>query len=212
MRQTVIVSAVTAVITVVLSIVVLNQVGAGTVSSASAPDIPASSNLTSSQDGQVQGDTDCDGDVDAVDGLGVLVNVAALDALNQQEPCTDVADVIPAGEGVPGPAGPPGPQGPQGEPGPEGPAGVTDIELVDEAYPADGFNVKFANAECPDGKKVLGGGIGNPSGYASLAPVDNRPHDDLGGWFGQVHVADVSNPPPFDWGIIVYAVCANVAQ
>ena len=122
MRQTVVVSAVTAIITVVISVVVLNQLGAGTASSASVQDISASGS-PSSDDGQIQGDTDCDGDVDAVDGLGVLVDVAALEALGQQEPCTDVGNVIPAGEGIPGPQGEPGPPGPAGSQGPQGPAG-----------------------------------------------------------------------------------------
>jgi len=124
MRQTVIVSALTAVVTVVLSVVVLNQLGAGTVSSASVSDISVDSNLASSEDSdQIQGDTDCDGDVDAVDGLGVLVDVAALEALGQQEPCVDVGSVIPAGEGIPGPAGPAGPQGEQGPQGGQGAPG-----------------------------------------------------------------------------------------
>ena len=88
MRQTIIVSALTAVITVVLSVLVLNQLGAGTVSSASDSAIPASSNLPYGEDGQLQGDTDCDNDVDAVDALGVLVDVGALTALAQRQPGT----------------------------------------------------------------------------------------------------------------------------
>ena len=94
MRQTIIVSALTAVITVVLSVFALNQLRAGTVSSASTQNMSASANLPSSEDGQIQGDTDCDDDVDAVDALGVLINVAALEALGQQEPCTDIANLI----------------------------------------------------------------------------------------------------------------------
>ena len=215
MRQTIIVSVLSAVVTVVLSVVVLNQLGAGTVSSAGAPDISAASTVPSSEDGQIQGDTDCDGDVDAVDGLGVLVNVVAFEALVQQEPCTDITNLIPAGDGVPGPQGPQGeqgPVGPQGEPGADGPAGVTEIELVMVIGAKSSSSGKFENAECPDGKKVLGGGIDLPNSYASLAVKDNRPHADLGGWFGQAHVADESNPPPFDWGVNVYAICANVAE
>ena len=56
---------------------------------------------------QIQGDTDCNGKVEALDALGVRINVAALEALGQQEPCTDGGNLIPAGEGIPGPQGPP---------------------------------------------------------------------------------------------------------
>ncbi|MCH8814553.1 MAG: hypothetical protein IH957_05550 [Chloroflexi bacterium] len=53
MRQTVIVSALTAVITVVLSVVVLNQLGPGTVSSASNSAVSASTTLPSSEEAQI---------------------------------------------------------------------------------------------------------------------------------------------------------------
>jgi len=206
MRQTVIVSALTAVVTVVLSVLVLNQLGAGAVSSASAPDISVSNGLPSSEDGQIQGDTDCDGDVDAVDGLGVLVNVAALDALAQQEPCTDVADVIPAGEGIPGPQGP---TGPQGEQGPAGPPGISGVEVVieqgDDPSPA-----KSASAICDDGKVVLGGGAQVTGNTIDVALYQSRPLDNPAGWFAVAARVDLL--PASNWQVTAYAVCANVAE
>ncbi|MCH8815724.1 MAG: hypothetical protein IH957_11660 [Chloroflexi bacterium] len=209
MRQTVMVSALTAVITVVLSVVVLNQLGAGPVSSASAPDISASGNLPSSEDGQIQGDTDCDGDVDAVDGLGVLVNVAALDALGQQEPCTDIANLIPLGEGIPGPQGPAGPVGAQGEQGPPGPGGLSGFAAYGETTASDTNHLKDAVAECNnDNERVLAGGwITNPSGL-DVVVYDSVP---LGNdsWAINAKRLDVSIAP---WSLTALAYCATVAD
>lgn len=120
MRQTITVAAVAAAVTILVNVLVLTQFGAGSARSAEDTAPPPAAHPAGETEGQIQGDTDCDTDVDPVDALGVLVNVAALEALAQQEPCTDVADVIPAGEGIPGPEGPPGPQGPQGEQGEPG--------------------------------------------------------------------------------------------
>lgn len=212
MRQTVIVSALTAVVTVVLSVVVLNQLGAGTVSSASTADISASSSLPSSEgDGQIQGDTDCDGDVDAVDGLGVLVDVAALDALGQQEPCTDVGTVIPAGEGIPGPQGEQGPPGPQGETGPAGPAGIPAVsgwEIVTAQTVTDSTGSKGIEVLCPAGKRVLGGG-GDTDLLFNVAINDSHPTDGNDGWVVRATELNASNSI---WRIIAFAICANVAE
>ena len=62
-------------------------------------------------DSILQGDTDCDGDVDAQDALIGLRFVGGLD-VQQSEPCPDVGTL----------AAIPGPQGPQGSQGPAGPA------------------------------------------------------------------------------------------
>jgi hypothetical protein len=223
MRQTVIVSTLTAVVTVVLSVVVLNQLGAGTVSSASVPDISASSAVPSSEGGQVQGDTDCDGDVDAIDGLGVLVDVVALEALSQQEPCTDVGNVIPGGAGgTPGPQGEQGPQGepgpvglagPQGEQGPQGErgetgatglSGISDYEIVTETSPTSTNTVRAAFAPCPAGMKVIGGG----GSVVGAALGTSAPLLDGTTWaaFSEV-VAPTSNAT-----VTAYAICANVAE
>lgn len=60
----------------------------------------------------IQGDTDCDGDVDAVDALQDLRYVAGL-PVNQNSPCIAIGSVA----AIPGPQGPQGPPGPAGEPG-----------------------------------------------------------------------------------------------
>jgi len=51
---------------------------------------------------RIQGDVNCDEDVNATDALNSLLHAAALDPAEQTEPCTDIGDVIPSGEGPPG--------------------------------------------------------------------------------------------------------------
>ena len=208
MRQTVIVSALTAVVTVVLSVVVLNQLGAGTVSSASDSGFLESGNLATSEADLIQGDTDCDGDVDAVDGLGVLVNVAALEALGQQEPCTDVADVIPAGEGIPGPQGPAGPQGEQGPAGAQGAPGLSGVEIVDVESASNSNAEKNVTAPCPEGKTIVGGGARVLGSVFGVVLVNSHPFGDEQ-WQVRMVEREVNAG---DWRAIAYAICANVAE
>ena len=212
MRQTVIVSALTAVVTVILSVVVLNQLGPVTVSSATSQGISSSSNVPSSEDdGQIQGDTDCDKDVDAIDALGVLVNVAALDALGQQEPCTDIANLIPVGEGIPGPQGPPGPAGPQGPAGAQGAPGISDVEEVTERTPVNSTNFKSQFAICPPGKTVVGGGAFVLEGglFGDVTLASSAPTEALDGWSAMAAETNATN---VNWSLSARAICANVAE
>ncbi len=223
MRQTIIIAVVAAIVTVIVNVVALTQFGADTVRSASVADTSVSGNLPSSEEGQIQGDTDCDGDVDAVDGLGVLVDVVALEALTQDEPCTDVGNVIPAGGGVPGPAGPAGPQGdqgPAGEQGVQGDQGVSDYEVVSKTltFPSETGTGGWITSGvfCPEGLKPLGGGgkLGWNGGFAPDETaggyiISSFPsgaswsvtwkHDDTGGF-------------PVGTEFVAYAICANVAE
>ena len=203
MRHTIVVSALTAVLTAVLTVVLLDQsLGADTVDSASDPGFAASrASPASAEDGHVQGDGDCDGDVDAVDALGDLLFVAALPLLSQVEPCTDIGALIPAGQGPPGPQGLQGEQGPQG---PAGPPGISGLELVADATPLDGVVEKVIFVPCPAGKKVIGGG------HASQAGVDiqqSAPRGDLSGWD-----ASGFNNGAGAWQLSAYAICVNVAE
>lgn len=216
MRQTVIVSAVTAFITLALSVVVLNQLGATTASSADGQGAQSAAVGPSGEgEGQIQGDTDCDSDVDAVDALGVLINVASFDALPQQEPCTDVADVIPAGEGSQGPPGPQGPQGPAGPTGPAGPQGapgISDWELVTDVSPLAPAFLNTHFAPCPAGKVPLGGGwlFLTEGGGPVLEVGHSRPAEqfDEVGW----EVSGIADNGVDPWGIIVNMICAKVAE
>jgi len=109
--------------------------------------------------------------------------------------------------GAPGAAGAQGPQGLMGPPGPNGANGTTGVSgwqrvSVDWPMPAIGSTVG-AFAECPAGKKALGGGWFGPSSdqvsFARQEPADNA---------YTVIVRNVSTPLPNY--IRVTVICATV--
>lgn len=223
MRHTILVATLSSVVASVLTTAVISGslIGAGTASSANAPVEAEGAIGPGGLESILQGDVDCGGDVTPVDSLKTLRHDAGL-SVQQNEPCPDIATVIPTGEDVPGPQGPQGPQGevgpagPQGEPGPagtqgnEGPPGISGYEIVSE--PTEGFcspmpcHVSSGSVtSCPDGKRVIGGGI-----ETLLAPVgtvirNSYPVNDGTGW---LVVVDYSQP----WTGTNFAVCANVAE
>ena len=153
-------------------------------------------------DGQIQGDIDCDGDVDAVDGLAVLIEVVALEPLEQAEPCTDVGDIIPAGEGQPGPQGPQGPPGPKGEAGSPGLSEFGGVVVVTES---NTDATKSANAECPTGKTAISGG------YQVFGATDVIVTLDASGlgWSVAAKKLNVSLVP---WSLSAQALCVVIAD
>lgn len=135
-------------------------------------------------------------------------------------------------QGEPGPAGPPGAQGPagptgaqgaQGLPGPAGPAGATGTQGLTGAQGPAGSpgisawqivrgptvtssDVYTATADCPAGKKVLGGG-GSQGQYLWFLD-DSKPKSDGSGW--EVQYAPGPGAPTPGIGE-AWAVCAAVA-
>jgi hypothetical protein len=140
-----------------------------------------------------------------------------------------IGEVGPKGEtgeaGPPGPVGPPGPEGPEGPqgltgpqgpkgdpganglPGPQGPSGTNGVSgwqrvSVEWAMPAVGASIG-AYAECPAGKKALGGGWFGPSSnevtFARDEPSDTAYN---------VILRNVSSPLPNY--IRVTVICATV--
>jgi len=116
-------------------------------------------------------------------------------------------------QGEPGPQGPqgePGPQGPQGEPGPEGPegppgpAGPQGLERVQEDSDFDFVATKQVVAECPAGKKVVGGGYLFFFGGPTVPIRDNAPTLDLTGW-----LVSGTNSEDTDWSVSAVAICAE---
>jgi hypothetical protein len=113
-------------------------------------------------------------------------------------------DIGPQGpKGDTGPPGPKGDQGVQGEQGPKGDTGaqgppgeVSGYEIVEEN--SDGI---VAIAQCPPGKKVVGGGA-NASGQRMLK--SSHPTDDGESW---VAIVDVS---PLEGSVQAWAICADV--
>jgi len=131
MRHTIIIATLSSVAASVLTTAVIGGsfLGANTADSANTP-----GEAITVQPGEVesilQGDVDCDSDVGTRDSQGILRYVLQQPALSQDEPCPDIATVIPAGEGVPGPQGPQGEQGPPGEQGATGPSGISEFAHV----------------------------------------------------------------------------------
>jgi len=124
----------------------------------------------------------------------------------------------PAGpQGAPGPVGPVGAQGPQGLQGPAGPQGpqgtqglqglsgpISGLERVQVNAPFDTTATKEVQADCPLGKKVVGGGytyfFGGPS-----VPLDNSlPTLDLGSW-----LVSGTNFANTQWSVSAIAICAD---
>jgi hypothetical protein len=132
----------------------------------------------------------------------------------RQEACTAKETAVAASElGVTGPQGPAGADGVDGDQGPAGGPGLSGVEIV----MADGnviinfTGVSSANATCPAGKKVLGGGVsmGFLVGSVSAQSVRQSLPFTMGpteGWYGELE-ATVTD----DWGARVYAVCATAA-
>jgi hypothetical protein len=111
----------------------------------------------------------------------------------------------PAGPiGPAGPQGPQGPAGPAGAQGPAGPAGASGYEVVSVSV-ENGFFVtdEIVIAQCPAGKKVLGGGhIMNP---AVGRVGHSRPHNNNTAWY--VYIDNLGGNTPF---ISAWAICADV--
>ena len=149
-------------------------------------------------------------------------NYRALD-WNIQGPAGQQGPIGPAGPiGPVGPVGPVGPigpqglqgeQGPQGEPGPQGlqgiqgPAGISGLEIVSVNSGTREEAILDVIAECPLGKKVLGGGYTTAGYNLNITVSGNAPFFDYG-W--GVHAAqnDLTNRA---WSVQVFAICANVA-
>jgi hypothetical protein len=108
--------------------------------------------------------------------------------------------------GPAGPTGQPGPKGDTGPAGPEGPAGrsgISGLEVVQSSVvfvPAN--EARGVYAQCPAGKKVLGGG--SDAGQAAML-YSSRPAGE--GWS-----AVYRNQNAFQVAIYAYAVCAEVSS
>ncbi len=130
-------------------------------------------------------------------------------------------------EGPPGPQGPKGDKGDKGDegdkgdkgdPGPAGPPGVSGYEQVSAETPFPGNlgtgSVFKAIAECPIGKKVLGGGhrlTGNTALLADLRVFSSQPGPfvPLRSWM--VEIIWVGQPPSPTAGIVTLKAFAQCA-
>lgn len=103
-------------------------------------------------------------------------------------------------------SGPQGATGPRGATGPQGPAGVSGLVIVEAETTEDTTNEKFEEAECPPGKRVLGGGANVTGDYASVALDLSGPESNTS-WSAAAHEHAVAGP----WGLQVYAICGNAS-
>jgi hypothetical protein len=118
---------------------------------------------------------------------------------------------LPASVAPGGPAGPQGKTGPQGSKGDTGPPGISGYELVHNASAFDSTNQKSALVNCPEGKRVVGGGtdvspFSEPTAVKQNFPFEGPP---VYGWFGTAYE---TTPTSNSWNVFVYAICANVSS
>ena len=203
MRHVIVLAVFAAIVTSAFTTVLVNGLifGADAARSASESELVGAAHPVIDIEDMVQGDVDCDGDVDAVDGLKDLQHVAALD-FTQTEPCPDIGTVLPAGEGIPGPQGEQGPQGAQVPPG------ISGHELVS----VDVQSAELAMALCPAGKLATGGGVSTDLApafvwVAQSQPVKNAQTDEAVGWAGRTE-----SDSGAEWTTSVFAICVNVAE
>jgi len=203
MRHTILVATLSSVFASVLTTAVISGslLGANTANSANTPG-EAITVQPGGVESILQGDVDCDSDVGTRDSQGILRYVLEQPALSQDEPCPDIATVIPAGEGVPGPQGP---QGEQGEPGPEGPGGLSEFQFVFVETESNTDATKSISAPCPAGKKLLSGGYQ----VFDADDVIVRTNAAGGGWFITAEKQNVNQVP---WSVAAQAHCAVVGD
>jgi hypothetical protein len=106
------------------------------------------------------------------------------------------------------PTGPPGPKGAKGDKGDVGPAGISGYQIAEVTSPSNS-SPKAVTAPCPNGKRVLGGGVAvaSPSGTIATASVDGPFGTD--GWNATIREL---TPTSAVWSVTVYAICANVTE
>jgi hypothetical protein len=109
------------------------------------------------------------------------------------------------------PAGPAGPAGPTGPAGPAGaPGGVRGLEVVYSPSAGGAFTVKSAEAHCPAGKKVTGGGhviSGDTNASVAVSAPGAVPNPTS--WYVQAIEPTATG---VSWTLYAYAVCADVAE
>jgi collagen triple helix repeat protein len=106
-------------------------------------------------------------------------------------------------------SGEPGPKGDPGAPGDQGPPGLSGYVVVvtpiSEATTIPKDQSGRVGVVCPDGKKVLGGGVAHYPENQSARVVESTPADGGTGWTAKVYNDGGSQFESYAW-----ATCANV--
>jgi hypothetical protein len=113
------------------------------------------------------------------------------------------AGQLPAGPK--GDTGPRGLQGIQGVKGDKGDPGISGLEYVVVSSAYDSNSPKYAYAQCPAGKYVIGSGAATAAGSLPVAVADVEP---LSGTV--VARAFETSATAANWEVTAYAVCAKV--
>jgi hypothetical protein len=123
------------------------------------------------------------------------------------------AGQLPAGrdgvDGLDGKAGPSGPAGPPGAQGPAGPPGLSGLELRSQSTPSDSQASKLEFAECPTGKRVVGGGVRVSGPGEDFVAITRSFPEDTRTWEGEAHEHFSTSS---EWTLTVFAICATVAS
>ena len=101
-----------------------------------------------------------------------------------------------------GPQGPQGPQGEIGPIGPRGPAGASGLVYVNVENAIDGKKSENWGIECPDGKKVVGGGVSS-NDPANARVVESAPLDFGAGWWVGLRNEKDSELLAYAWAVCV---------
>jgi hypothetical protein len=136
----------------------------------------------------IQGDVDCDGDVDSVDALGGLRHIADL-SVSQSEPCPDIGTTA----AIPGPPG------------------VSGYEIVLTQSELDSASLKSVTADCSEGKSPVGGGaviFAGGGSLSSLALIESRPVG--ANW--KATATEVGGGTPEDWSMEVRVICVTLGE
>ena len=122
--------------------------------------------------------------------------IKSIDVMNGQLRAIDFAP----GQLQPGPAGPVGPAGPAG---PQGAVGLAGVEIVTAESVRDSDPVHSVSANCPAGKRVIGGGahIFDASGDAAL----DESYPEGTKWHARAYEV---NATAGAWHIAAFAICA----
>ena len=130
---------------------------------------------------------------------------------NIQGPKGPIGPIGPQGEQ--GPQGLPGEQGQMGPQGLQGPAGISGLVVVSntvESNPLDRHYLS-GSANCPSGKKVIGGGYTLGGNYQGATITSNSPlifvDPPQEGW----GVAGENFTQSDRWTATIWVICANVA-
>jgi hypothetical protein len=129
--------------------------------------------------------------------------VKSVDVLNGSLKAVDFAP----GQLPAGPAGPAGPQGPAGPAGPQGAPGVAALEIVMASTASDSTGSKIAEATCPGGKVLVGGGARIVGAAGNTALDESYPLSQVK-WRATATEVNVTG---VNWRVDAFAICAAVA-